>query len=148
MSKNPFSLPDAVGTAPVSELLKVTLVLLLATFMLFIQIAFSFADGADITGVDAQQKPDGTWLFSVTVLHSDAGWDHYADKWALFAPDGTLIAERILAHPHDNEQPFTRSKSGIVIPRDVREVTVKAHDNVHGWSGKKMTYEILELGKD
>ena len=45
----------------------------------------------------------------VTVRHNDSGWDHYADVWRVYAPDGRLFAERILAHPHETEQPFTRS---------------------------------------
>ncbi len=46
---------------------------------------------------------------SVTLSHPDTGWAHYANAWQVFAPDGSEIAVRPLAHPHVEEQPFTRS---------------------------------------
>ena len=102
----------------------------------------AFAGEADVVDVKAVQSSDGTWRFDVAVLHEDAGWDHYANKWAVFAPDGTILGERVLAHPHDNEQPFTRSQSGIVISDDIKQVTVRAHDLVHEWGGQEMTIEV------
>lgn len=75
----------------------------------------------------------GGWTFAVTVRHADEGWDHYADAWAVFAPDGPEIGRRGLAHPHVDEQPFTRSASGIAVPDGVTRVIVRAHDGVHGW---------------
>ena len=49
------------------------------------------------------------WLVSVTLRHADTGWDHYADGWEVVAEDGTPLGRRVLAHPHVDEQPFTRS---------------------------------------
>lgn len=102
----------------------------------------AFAGEADVVDVKATQASDGTWRFDVAVLHADDGWDHYADKWAVFAPDGTMLGERVLAHPHDNEQPFTRSQSGIEIPSDIKKVIVRAHDSVHAWGGKEITVDV------
>ncbi|WP_422379739.1 hypothetical protein [Marinicellulosiphila megalodicopiae] len=34
------------------------------------------------------------------------------------------LAQRVLAHPHGNEQPFTRSKYGIQIPEEITKVIV------------------------
>lgn len=85
--------------------------------------------------VDATAKPSAdAWTFSVTLRHDDTGWDHYADLWQVFAPDGQLLGERVLLHPHENEQPFTRSLSGVEIPQNVDEVIIRARDNVHGVS--------------
>jgi hypothetical protein len=42
---------------------------------------------------------------------------------------------RILTHDHANEQPFTRSQSGIEIPADVSSVIVEGRDRVSGWGG-------------
>ncbi len=110
---------------------------------LYALVAFpAMAGQADVVDVKTTQSSDGSWRFDVAVLHADAGWDHYADKWAVFLPDGEMIGERILLHPHDNEQPFTRSQSGIIIPPDVDEVTVRAHDSQHGWGGKEMTVKV------
>ena len=69
----------------------------------------AFAGQADVLKVDVKGTGPNTYRFSVTVRHNDQGWDHYADKWDVVAPDGTILATRILHHPHDKEQPFTRS---------------------------------------
>lgn len=81
----------------------------------------------------AAAKEGGDWRFDVTVRHGDDGWDHYADAWRVVGPDGEVYGLRVLAHPHDDEQPFTRSLSGLSIPDGVTEVTVEAKDKVHGW---------------
>lgn len=92
--------------------------------------------------IDAMQSGNGTWRFDVTVSHGDEGWDHYADAWEVLAPDGTLLARRVLAHPHVDEQPFTRSKSGIKIPDDLDHVMVRARDSVHGYEGAAVRYDL------
>lgn len=76
----------------------------------------------------------GSWTFAVTLRHDDTGWDHYADLWQIFTPDGELLGERVLLHPHVDEQPFTRSQSGITIPEGVSQVIIRARDTVHGVS--------------
>lgn len=106
-------------------------------------IGQAVAGEAKVVGVGAEKSSDGTWRFDVAVLHTDAGLDHYADKWAVFSPDGEMLGERILLHPHDDEQPFTRSQSGIVIPQGLGEVVVRAHDNVHGWGSEGFVYRLI-----
>ncbi len=91
---------------------------------------------------DADQQSDGKWRFSVTLLHEDEGWDHYANRWDVVGADGTVYGERVLAHPHENEQPFTRSLSGVVIPKDVESVTLRGNDSVHGLGGKELVVEL------
>jgi hypothetical protein len=100
--------------------------------------ASALAGEADVAGVKVTAETGGTFTFEVTVLHADAGWAHYADKWEIMGTDGTVYGTRVLAHPHDDEQPFTRSQSGIVIPEGVKVVNVRAHDLVHEFGGKQM----------
>ena len=100
------------------------------------------AGGADVVDASASQSADGTWRFDVTVAHADEGWDHYANSWQVLGPDGTLLGERILLHPHVEEQPFTRSLSGVVIPPGITEVTIRAGDSVHGFSGQEMVISL------
>jgi hypothetical protein len=90
---------------------------------------------ADIPVVEAVRATpgDGGWRFEVTVRHGDTGWEHYADGWEVLGPDGTRLGYRELLHPHVQEQPFTRSLSGVEIPDGVDQVQVRAHDNVDGW---------------
>ena len=97
---------------------------------------------ADIVDVRAQQAADGTWRFDVTVRHDDTGWDHYADKWDVVGPDGAVLGERVLLHPHVNEQPFTRSLSGVSIPATVSVVTIRAHDSVHEYGGEEISVTL------
>jgi hypothetical protein len=44
-----------------------------------------------------------------------------------------------------DEQPFTRSQSGIVIQEDITKVIARAHDIVDGFGGKEI---IVDLEKD
>lgn len=106
-------------------------------------------DEANVMFVTAVQTTDGAWGFEVTVRHNDEGWDHYADGWDVVTPDGTVLKTnpddeftRVLLHPHDNEQPFTREQSGLTIPDDVTEVTVRAHCNVHDFGGRDVVVDL------
>jgi hypothetical protein len=101
----------------------------------------TIAGEAEIVGATA--SPSGSsWNFNVTLKHGDTGWDHYADAWRVVGPDGTVYGERILLHPHETEQPFTRSLSGVSIPDDVTEVQIEARDNVHGWAAETFRLDL------
>ncbi len=102
----------------------------------------ALAGEADVVGVEVRSSGGG-WRFDVTVEHADTGWEHYADAWRVVGPDGTVYGTRTLYHPHVDEQPFTRSLSGVVIPEGVDTVTVEAHDSVHEWGGVTMEIELL-----
>ena len=100
------------------------------------------AGEADVVKVDAKKAGNSTYHFNVTVSHADTGWDHYANKWDVLALDGTVLGTRTLHHPHVDEQPFTRSLSGVVIPARVKTVTVRAHDSVHKYGGKVISVDL------
>jgi hypothetical protein len=109
----------------------------------------SGAGNADVRFVRAVEAPDGTWTFHVTVEHPDTGWEDYADGWDVVTPDGTVLKPdpdspftRLLLHPHENEQPFTRSQSGLVIPHGVTQVRVRAHDLVDGYGGREVGVDL------
>jgi hypothetical protein len=89
-------------------------------------------------------RQGNTWYVSTTLRHNDTGWDHYADRWRVVDASGKTLGERILFHPHEDEQPFTRSQSGITIPTDTRFVFVEAHDKVHGWSSKRVRVDLTK----
>ncbi|WP_422366689.1 hypothetical protein [Pelagibius sp.] len=114
----------------------------LAAAVLGFSITTALAGEADVIAVEAVQEGDNTWRFSVTVRHADEGWDHYADRWQVVAPDGTVLGTRVLLHPHENEQPFTRSLGGVVIPEGVDQVVVRAHDSVHGDGGAEIQVKL------
>ncbi|MEQ8333158.1 hypothetical protein [Nisaea sp.] len=100
------------------------------------------AGQADVEKVEIERAADGSYSFHVTVRHADTGWDHYANAWSVLAPDGSLLATRVLYHPHVNEQPFTRSLSGVAIPDGISKVIVKARDSRHGEGGRSLEVEL------
>ena len=99
-------------------------------------------DYAQVIFVRADRSKGGAWCFDTTVRHNDEGWDHYADAWQVLGPDGTILAERVLTHPHDDEQPFTRSKCSISIPGEAGAVTVRARCTVHGFGGIEVVVDL------
>mgnify|MGYP001800945465 CR=1 FL=1 len=103
-----------------------------ALIVLFASSIPALADPPSIDGVTAR-KDGNTWRFDVTLSHGDTGWDHYADGWRVVDANGNELGMRVLAHPHVNEQPFTRSLSGVAIPEGLSEVGIQARDNLTGW---------------
>lgn len=97
---------------------------------------------AQVTQVKATQSKDNTWCFSVQVRHNDQGWKHYADGWQVIDTQGNQLGLRVLGHPHDNEQPFTRKLCKIAIPKDIKQVVVRAKCNQHGFGGKTMLVDL------
>jgi len=97
---------------------------------------------ADVLDAEITRAADGRYTVSVTVRHADEGWDHYADRWELLDGEGNLLAVRELAHPHENEQPFTRSLTGVRLPEGLAEVTIRARDSRHGYGGETLSLPV------
>lgn len=135
-----FSTPDALDRG----LPRIIATAVLAAAFMLDMSSSALAGEADVVAAQYAKAADGSYRFDVTVRHADAGWDHYADKWQVIGADGAVYGERVLVHPHDNEQPFTRSQSGIVVPDSVKSVTVRAHDKVHGWGGAELAVDLAE----
>ncbi|SFD12446.1 hypothetical protein [Tropicimonas isoalkanivorans] len=96
----------------------------------------TMADPAVIEGARAV-KNGGDWTVSVTLRHGDTGWEDYADGWRVIGPEGEVLGTRELAHPHETEQPFTRSLSGVTIPEDIAVVEIEARTSTGGWEGAR-----------
>lgn len=93
--------------------------------------------------IEATAECDGrVCSFIVTLKHADSGWDHYADRWNVLAPDGRVLGSRVLYHPHVNEQPFTRTLNNVEIPAGIAEVIIQASDKVHGTGGRTLTLKV------
>ena len=58
--------------------------------------------------------------------------------------EGNELGFRLLAHPHDTEQPFTRSLCNVEIPTSITQVVVRAKCNVHGYGGKPMLVDLAK----
>ncbi len=114
--------------------------LLLTSLLLF--HTSLFAGQANIEKVEAECNYKRICKFSVTIRHADEGWSHFANGWTVSSPAGELLAHRALAHPHVNEQPFTRSIQGIKIPPNVDTVFIRANDSVHGEGQRKYVMKL------
>jgi hypothetical protein len=101
---------------------------------------------AHVIFVWARLQAGGYWTFDVAVQHEDTGWEHYADLWEVLTMEGEVLTGRVLRHPHVDEQPFTRSQRGIVIPEGGTRVRVRAHDLVHGYGGREGVVELTQAG--
>ena len=113
----------------------------LLTGLILMLSSTSWAGEADVVGGAITALGDGRFRVDATVRHDDTGWDHYANRWDVLAPDGTILGSRVLAHPHENEQPFTRSLT-LEIPADVTEITLQANDSVHELGGETFTLSV------
>ena len=107
----------------------------------FLASQIVFAGDVEIKHVFMHATGD-SWRASVTLKHGDTGWDHYADAWRVVDGDGNVLGTRILHHPHEHEQPFTRSLGGIKIPANVTIVFIEAKDKVHGWSSQRVKVDL------
>jgi len=101
------------------------------------------AGQVDVLKVDIRPAAEpGHFDIEVTLRHADSGWDHYANRWEILAPDGRVMATRVLAHPHEHEQPFTRGLSEVRIPTEFTWIRVRGHDLVHGYGGREVTLSV------
>lgn len=114
-------------TIKISNILKknlfcTSLLFLLSSGPLFCLKAF--ANEADVLNVSVKCNEKYECNFRVRVEHKDKDWKHYANRWEILSLDGKLLAVRELAHPHVDEQPFTRSLTATIAPEH-KEVRVR-----------------------
>ncbi len=112
----------------------------------------SAVDGTATTDGRGQRFPDvtvvkvaragETYDFAVTISSPYDAPERYADGWRILAPGGAVLAEKTLGHDHANEQPFTRTQSGVAIPDGVLAVTVEGRDTVNGYGGATRTVTL------
>lgn len=105
-------------------------------------ISPAMAGEADVVKVAVSETTPGTFRFDVSVRHGDEGWEHFANLWQVVGPAGAVLGTRVLVHPHDTEQPFTRSLGGVAIPGKIKTVVIRARDSVHDFGGKEMNVDL------
>ena len=92
-----------------------------------------------VTGMRfSREAAPNTFSLGATVRHDDQGWDDYADTIVFEGAENGRLA---LQHPHDDEQPFTRSKSGVRADGPVR---VHALDNVRSGDGSAIIVDFSQ----
>jgi len=115
---------------------------LIACLLTLSVIDIARANEVKILAADFHHNSNHRWTVNVTLKHDDTGWDHYADEWRLVDDKGHVLADRVLFHPHVDEQPFTRGLSNVELPNDISTIYVEAHDKVHGWSPHRLKIDI------
>ena len=101
----------------------------------------AYANQAEIIEVKITPVGNNQYRIDTTIKHADTGWKHYANAWLVFDEEGNKLGERILHHPHVNEQPFTRSLR-LTIAKRVKTIIIKAQDSVHGLNEKGMQIKV------
>ena len=122
------------------------MITLVGALSLFFSTMFgvtAYAGEADVLKVRAKCKDNNKCRFTVRVKHKDKGWHHYADRWEVLSLEGEVLSTRVLAHPHVDEQPFTRSLTTEISP-EYKTVIVRAHDSVDGYGGDEIRVDIRE----
>lgn len=93
--------------------------------------------------IAATLVPDGSGFTATVTISSPYDSDsRYADAWRILGPDDEVFSETVLTHDHADEQPFTRSTGGVVIPPEVAEVTFQARDSDSGWGGGSLEVPV------
>lgn len=106
-------------------------------------VAGGAADGAaqlhpEVVDAVFEQADDGSWTVAVTLSSPYDSPERYADAWRVTSIGGTtMYGIRELTHDHADEQPFTRSQSGIEIPLTEKTVLVQGRDLENGWGDPK-----------
>lgn len=96
----------------------------------------------EILDVVLTREDDGTYVVEVTLSSTYDSPARYADGWRVLDAEGTVLAEHTLTHDHANEQPFTRSDPGVVIPDGVERVTVEGRDLCNGYGGTTVDVDV------
>ncbi|WP_210202099.1 hypothetical protein [Methylobacterium sp. V23] len=110
--------------------------------MLLVWATAAMAGDVNVVSALARRGGVGSFDIDVTVQSADTGWDRYADRIEVLGPEGAILGARVLEHPHDDEQPFTRTGSGVRVPPGIGTVSVRAHFKPTGFGGTTATVTL------
>ena len=96
----------------------------------------------DVLDATLSPEGDGSYTVAVTLSSPYDSPERYADAWRVSDLEGNELGIRVLTHDHANEQPFTRSQSGIAIPEDVDTVLIEGRDQISGWGGASIEVPV------
>jgi len=113
-----------------------------ASLLVLTMLNTAYADDVKILAADFHNSGGNRWSVNVTLKHGDTGWDHYADNWRIVDGEGNKLGDRVLYHPHVDEQPFTRGLGSVKVPKGITTVYIEAHDNVHGWTPNRLKVDL------
>lgn len=100
------------------------------------------ADYPDVLAAVLAGDSDGGWSLDVTLSSEYDSPERYADGWRVLDADGEVLGEHTLTHDHADEQPVTRTQTGLEIPDGVDVVTVEGRDSENGYGGARLKVEV------
>ncbi|MEE8435773.1 MAG: hypothetical protein V3S64_13395 [bacterium] len=116
-------------------------VVLMAAILTAMVGGAAWASPTDVVRVEFVRSGGNRWRVSVTLRHADTGWKHYANLWVVENLGGKELGRRELVHPHEDEQPFTRSLT-LTLPHGVIKVRIRAGDNVGGMDSNTVLVDL------
>jgi hypothetical protein len=119
--------------------------LMVSAFALSISSAAQASDVARIA--DVQIKRDsadqaGIYHIRVTIEHEDTGWDDYVEAWEITSPEGELLGVRPFFEPELETTRTVTALAGVVIPEDIRTVTIRARTHPNGIEGDPVQVQL------
>ena len=100
------------------------------------------AEHPDVVGAVLTSDGNGTWSLDVTLSSAYDSPQRYADGWRVMDASKNVLGEHTLTHDHADEQPVTRTQSGLEIPDGVDVVTVQGRDTENGFGGATLEVEV------
>lgn len=117
-------------------------ILMVAISLILAVFSMAYAGDVKILAADWNSSNANHWSVNVTLKHGDTGWNHYADNWRVVDSEDNILGDRVLHHPHVDEQPFTRGLGVVEVPEGITTVYIEAHDKVHGWTSKRLKIDL------
>ena len=96
----------------------------------------------DVLSVELRPQGDRVYDVVVTISSPYDSPRRYADGWRVMDPEGMVLGNHALLHGHAEEQPFTRTQRGLMIPSGVEEVIVQGRDLASGYGGRTVTVAL------
>lgn len=96
----------------------------------------------DVIDVRVSATDDDRFTFQVTLSSPYDTPQRYADAFRVMTEAGDSLGVRQLLHDHANEQPFTRSLSGVDIEPGITRVVVQGRDQEYGYGGETRTVSL------
>lgn len=123
-------------------------------FSLFIGLALimlggqaGYAEQTNPRIADVQVKRDssdqpGIYHIKVVIEHEDSGWEDYVEAWEVIGSDGQVLGVRPFFEPELDQPKTVSALSGVVIPEDVKKVTIRARKHPQGYQGEPVEVTI------
>lgn len=103
-----------------------------------------FAGGADVIDGEISRDSNGRYTVTATIQHKDEGPEHFANHLQVLTPEGKVVGAMYFIDPHIHVQPFVTIVQSVNVPRGVRELRLRAHDKLHGYTGKEFKLKVPE----